>query len=100
MAWVLCVQCSARIGFQTLYGDTGIVKPSTDSAWPAALIGAAGLPDGNDTFSAHGLPDETVAALKALLTGKARQHIGEAYVARRSIPADPGTVQWVMGVKS
>lgn len=55
--------------------------------------------DGKDSFAAHGLPDDTVAALKQRLGGKAAAYIGEVYVARRVIPADPSSVQWVMGVK-
>lgn len=55
--------------------------------------------EGKDRFSAHELPDTAVSSLKVLLSGKVSQHIGEVYVARRLIPADPGAVQWVMGVR-
>lgn len=54
--------------------------------------------DGKDQFSAHGLSDDTVSAIRALLAGKAREHVAEAYLARRVIPADPAAVQWVMGL--
>jgi hypothetical protein len=55
--------------------------------------------DGKDRFAAHGLPDESLSTMKILLSGKAREHIAEVYVARREIPADPSAVQWVMGVQ-
>lgn len=54
--------------------------------------------DGKDTFAAHGLNPEQLAAVRALLAGPVLAKVSEVYLARRQIPADPTTVQWVMGV--
>ncbi|OYU68428.1 MAG: hypothetical protein CFE45_42815, partial [Burkholderiales bacterium PBB5] len=55
--------------------------------------------DGKDRFTSHGLPAETVAQITALLSGPARQHVTEAWLARRVIPADDSSKQWVIGLR-
>ncbi|CAD5371986.1 Peptidase M48 [Rubrivivax sp. A210] len=55
--------------------------------------------DAKDSFAAHGLDDEMLAAIKALLAGKARDSIAEVYIARRPIPADAQALQWVAGLR-
>jgi Zn-dependent protease with chaperone function len=55
--------------------------------------------DADDNFQPHGLPADTVAAITAMFSGKAREHIAQAHLARRVIPCDPSTVQWVMTIK-
>jgi hypothetical protein len=52
--------------------------------------------EANDAFTAHGLDAEPLAVIQALFTGKAREHIAEAYLARRVIAADAASVQWVL----
>lgn len=54
--------------------------------------------DAADTFTAHGLGDAELAAVRSLLQGPALAHVREVYITRRVIPADPATVQLVMGV--
>jgi Zn-dependent protease with chaperone function len=55
-------------------------------------------PDAKDLFSAHGLNEDQLTAIRGVLTGKLREHIAEVYLARRVIAADPSAVQWVMGL--
>jgi Zn-dependent protease with chaperone function len=55
--------------------------------------------DAKDAFDVHGLSEERVLSLKALLVGKVLQHVAQVYIARRVIPADPQAQQWVMGVR-
>lgn len=55
--------------------------------------------DPQDTLAEHGAAAQTVEALRAQLAGDMLKFISEVYLARRVIPADPSTVQWVMGVR-
>jgi Zn-dependent protease with chaperone function len=47
----------------------------------------------------HGLDADAVAAIRALLAGPAIENVEAVYLARRVIPADPGAVVYLMGVK-
>jgi hypothetical protein len=55
--------------------------------------------DGKDGFTTHALNADQLTALQGPLSDKVRAHIAEVYLARRVIPADPGLVQHVLGVR-
>ena len=52
-----------------------------------------------DALAPHGLDADTLAAIRAVLAAVVLDGVSEAYVARRVIPADPGAVQLVMGLR-
>jgi Zn-dependent protease with chaperone function len=55
--------------------------------------------DPKDRFTAHGLSDAQLTAVRGLLTGPACARVAEVYLARRVITADPSAVQWILGVR-
>lgn len=55
--------------------------------------------DPKDRFTAHGLSDAQLTAVRGLLTGPACAQVAEVYLARRVITADPSAVQWILGVR-
>lgn len=55
--------------------------------------------DPKHALISHGLDADTISALKSQLSGKALKFVTDVYLARRVIPADPGVVQLVMGVR-
>lgn len=52
-----------------------------------------------DTLQAHGLAADVLAQVRANLTKKQMKYVGEIYLARRLLAADPQAQQWVLGVK-
>jgi Zn-dependent protease with chaperone function len=58
-----------------------------------------GTIDGTATLVAHGLDAAVVAAIRERLAGPALESVAAVHLARRVIPADPATVQHLVGIE-